>query len=112
MWRRSGDTLVEQLVVKRAQADAVLCVVRALEGPPLHVRGIQARGGAVQPAVEAAERTLVLVGDHHTFPEVAAAAADGGAIDLRRLQVQADLSADVLVERRFEVRVQDGPAQL
>lgn len=49
---------VEQLVVQLAQGQAVVRVVRAVQGEPVHVGGVDADRGAVGLPVEPAERAL------------------------------------------------------
>jgi hypothetical protein len=60
--------LVEELVVQRTQAEAVVDVIRAAERPPAHVRGLQTDRHRPKPPVVSAEGALVLVGRQYKFP--------------------------------------------
>jgi hypothetical protein len=62
------DSLVEQLVVQRAQTQAVVDVVRAVERSPAHMRGLQPDRHGPDPPVIAAEGAAVLVGSQHQLP--------------------------------------------
>ncbi len=103
------DALVEELVVQGAQAQSVVDDVRAVEGPPPYVRGLQPDGGRPDAPVVAAERALVLVRGQHQVPHAPVPPLPRPGherVGLRGFQFQAHRLAQVGVEGRREVQVE------
>jgi hypothetical protein len=89
---QAEDALVEQHVVERAEAEAVVDGVRAVEGEPADVRGVQAdRTAVVQASLVPAERALISVGTQDCPPECGIPAASergAGPAEISELEVQ------------------------
>ena len=108
---------VEELVVKRAQRQAVGFDVWPAHVMPLDVRGFQACWGQPDSQVEPAHAAPVLIGSQHTFAEpwIATAALCVG-VDRRErcrlaeiersVKVQAEAGRNVGMQGQREVRIQ------
>ena len=86
----ADHTSVQEFVMHRAQAQAVLHGVRPIERPPAHMSGVERYSLGAELAVVAAHGTAVLISHENSVAE--------GRIPPASLQVEPDRSADVLME--------------
>lgn len=105
-------TLVEELVVQRAQAQPVVDVVRSVKCPPAHMGGLKADWHCADPAVVPAEGALVLVRgqDHLPHPPVPLSARGRELSGFGLLQLQTDGFAQAPEQRPLDAGTGARPA--
>lgn len=102
--REAERASVERLVVESAQGQAVRNGVGTSRGVPLDVRGFQADGIVAQAHVEVAHGAAALIDTQDVAPECRV--ARGCRIPQHDVTGDSDSAADVIVQRRREVAVE------